>query len=168
MAAEPLRGPEPLKPDHDLAEFDCSIPALNEYLATQALADQRADKTRTYVALRGRRVVAFFSLAASSVEPEDPTDRASKGQGRHAIPVILLARLAVDSSEQGQGLGEAMLLEALARCARAAAAIGAQAVLVHAKDEGARAFYTRYGFEPSPTHPLHLIMLMKDVRKSLS
>ena len=126
------------------------------------------DKTRTYVALRGRRVVAFFSLAASSVEPGDATDRASKGQGRHAIPVILLARLAVDASEQGQGLGETMLLDALAKCAGAAGAIGARAVLVHAKDDRARAFYERYGFEPSPTHPLHLIMLMKDVRKSLS
>lgn len=167
MTGEPLRAPEPLDASHEVAEFDCGVPALNEYLATRALADQRAEKSRTYVAVRARRVVAFFSLAASSIEPEEATERAAKGQGRHPIPVILLARLAVDVSEQGRGLGEAMLIEALLRCAAAATAIGARAVLVHAKDEGARSFYEKYGFESSPTNRLHLIILMKDVRRNL-
>jgi hypothetical protein len=72
---------------------------------------QRAEKARTFVAARGRRVVAFFSLAAASVEPQEATERLAKGQGAQAIPVILLARLAVDSSEHGRGLGRAMLVE---------------------------------------------------------
>ncbi len=110
---------------------------------------------------------AYFSLAAASVEPADTTARLAKGQGRQPIPVILPGRLAVDLREQGHGLGEAMLVDALRRCARAAETIGARAVLVHAKDERARGFYARYGFEPSPTHPLHLVVLTKDVRMSL-
>jgi len=158
---------EPLAETHDVAAFDCGIPVLNLYLTRQAHADQRAEKARTFVAARSRRVVAFFSLAAASVEPQGATERLARGQGAQAIPVILLARLAVDSSEQRRGLGKALLVEAVARCTRAADIIGARAVLVHAKDPDARRFYEKHGFEPSPSNPLHLIVLMKDVRKSL-
>ena len=112
-------------------------------------------------------VVAYYSLAAGSVEAADATERLAKGQGQQAIPVVVLVRLAVDSSEQGHGLGESMLFQALARSADAARLIGVRAVLVHAKDAAARSFYERYGFEPSPTHPLHLVLLMKDIRKTL-
>jgi GNAT superfamily N-acetyltransferase len=158
---------EPLSEEHDVAVFDCGVPALNVYLTKQALADQRAEKARTFVAVRGRHVVAFFSFAAASVEPQDATARLARGQGAQAIPVILLARLAVDTSEQGRGLGGAMLVEAVARSAQAANIIGARAVLVHAKDPSARRFYEKHDFEPSPSNPLHLIVLMKDIRKSL-
>ena len=91
--------------------------------------------------------MAYVSLAAGSVRPDDVPGRVATGQGRQAIPVILLARLAVDTAEQGRGLGEAMLVEALARSCEAAGMIGARAVLVHAKNDEARAFYARYGFE---------------------
>ena len=168
MSAEAPLELGPFSEEHDVAGFDCGVPALDLYLTRQALADQRAEKARTLVAARGRHVVAFFSLAAASVEPQEATGRLAKGQGAQAIPVILLARLAVDSSEQGRGLGRAMLVEAAARCARAADIIGARAVLVHAKDPSARRFYEKFGFEPSPSNPLHLIVLMKDVRKSLA
>lgn len=168
MQFEPLVGPEPLDVRHELEGFHCGVPALDAYLRERALTDQRAEKSRTYVATRGRRAVAYFSLAAAGVEPGDATARLVKGQGRQLIPVVLLARLAVDLQEQGHGLGEAMLVDALRRCAQAADMIGARAVLVHAKDERARGFYVRYGFEPSPTNPLHLIVLMKDVRVSIS
>jgi GNAT superfamily N-acetyltransferase len=165
---EPLVGPEPLGPHHELEGFHCGVPALDAYLKERALTDQKAEKSRSYVAARGRRAVAYFSLAAAGVEPEDATTRPATGQGRQPIPVVLLARLAVDLHEQGRGLGEAMLVDALRRCAQAADTIGARAVLVHAKDERARGFYVRYGFEPSPTNPLHLVVLMKDVRVSLA
>jgi len=112
-------------------------------------------------------VVAYYSLAAGSVEAADATERPTKRQGQQAIPVVVLVRLAVDSSEQGHGLGESMLFQALARSADAARLIGVRAVLVHAKHAAARSFYERYGFEPSPTHPLHLVLLMKDIRKTL-
>ena len=167
MSAEALFAPEPLEPRHDLSSFDCGSPALNAYLSERALPDARAGKSVTQVACRGDRVVAYYSLAAGSVEPADASERLAKGQGRQPIPVIVLARLAVDLEEQGKGLGEQMLLQALARGAEAASLIGARAVLVHAKDDRARAFYLRCGFEPSPTHPLHLVMLMKDIRKTL-
>ena len=168
MSAEPVFGPEPLTSEHDVSAFDCGVSSLNTYLSEQALADQRADKSQTQVAVKGGRVVAYYSLAAGGVEVLEATERLAKGQGRQAIPVVLLARLAVDMTEQGHGLGEQMLREALARSAAAADIIGARALLVHAVNESAKDFYSRYGFEESPTHPLHLMLLMKDIRKTLA
>lgn len=167
MSAEALYGPEPLTSEHNVSAFDCGVPSLNSYLIDQALADQRAGKSRTLVAVRAERVVAYFSLAAGSVDVADATERLAKGQGRQAIPVVLLGRMAVDRGEQGRGLGSRMLLEAAARAAAAAEVIGARALLVQAVDDRARSFYLKHGFEPSPTHLLHLIMLMKDIRRSL-
>jgi predicted N-acetyltransferase YhbS len=160
-------GPEALSPAHDAGAFECGREELNGYLTKRAFADQQAEKSRTYVVCRGARVVAYLSLAAGSVERAEAPECLAKGQGQQSIPVILLARLAVDVSEQGRGLGEALLVEALRRSAAAADIIGARAVIVHAKDQEARSFYERYGFEGSPTNPLHLVLLMKDVRKSL-
>jgi GNAT superfamily N-acetyltransferase len=168
VSAEALFWPESLNAVHDTSAFSCGVPSLDDYLVRRALHDQSAGKARTYVVARGQRVVGYFSLAASSVEPRDAGDRLAKGQGRQPIPVVLLGRLAVDAREQSTGLGEALLVEALGKAALAAETIGARAVLVHAVDERARGFYTRYGFEPSPTDPLHLVMLMKDIRKTLS
>jgi GNAT superfamily N-acetyltransferase len=167
VSAEALFGPEPLEPRHDVSSFGCGAPALDDYLIDHALTDARAGKSQTQVACRGDSVVAYYSLAAGSVEPDAATERAATGQGRQPIPVIVLARLAVDLTEQSHGLGEQMLLQALARSAEAASLIGVRAVLVHAKAGAARGFYERYGFEPSPTHPLHLLLLMKDIRRSL-
>jgi GNAT superfamily N-acetyltransferase len=165
--ADLLLGPSPLDASHAVDGFDCGVPPLNDYLTRQPRADQKAGKSRTYVATRGRRVVAFFSLAAAGVVPADASERAARGQGPQLIPAIFLARLAVDSREQGMGLGQALLLDALARCEQAADVVGVRVVLVHAKDEAARAFYARHDFEPSPTCPLHLMILMKDVRATL-
>lgn len=167
MSADPLLGPEPLSPEHEVAGFECGKPSLDSYLIRQALQDERAHKTRTYVIARGRRVVGYFSLAAACVEPEQASERAAKGQGPQPVPAVLLGRLAVALGDQGQGFGEALLVEALTRAASAAGSIGARVVLVHAIDAEAAAFYARYGFEPSPTDPLHLMMLMKDVKRSL-
>jgi GNAT superfamily N-acetyltransferase len=167
VSAEALFGPEPLQARHDVSSLDCGAPALNDYLIDRALSDARAGKSQTQVACRGDSVVAYYSLAAGSVEASAATQRAAAGQDRQPIPVIVLARLAVDLTEQGHGLGEQMLVQALARSAEAASLIGVRAVLVHAKDQTARGFYERYGFEPSPTHPLHLLLLMKDIRKTL-
>jgi predicted N-acetyltransferase YhbS len=160
-------GPEPLGPDHNVQEFDCGVESLNEYLTRRALPDQRADKSQTLVVVRDERVCGYFSLAAASVDPEDATDRAARGQGAQAIPAVLLARLAVDIRCKGQGIGGALLVEALARSAAAADLIGARVVLVNAVSDEAKGFYLHYGFEPSPTNPLHLVMLMKDIRKTL-
>jgi GNAT superfamily N-acetyltransferase len=89
-----------------------------------------------------------------------------KGQGRYPVPVILMARFALDPKEQGKGYGRTLFRDALPRALAGAEAIGGRAFLVHAKDEEARAFYARFGLEASPTNPLHLFLLCKDIRKS--
>jgi GNAT superfamily N-acetyltransferase len=165
--AEPLLGPEPLAAHHDTSAFDCGVPALNAFLARFALANQASGAARTYVALRGARVAGYYSLAAASAEPERAAARVSKGLARHAIPLTLLARLAVDRSEQGAGLGEALLKDAIKRHLQAQAIIGSRALVAHAKDGRVAAFYVRYGFQPSPTDPLHLYLLTKDMKRTL-
>jgi GNAT superfamily N-acetyltransferase len=168
VTAEPLGVFEPLRPDHEVAFFACGSPSLDEYLATRALGDGRAHKSRTYVAVEGNRVVGYYSLAAASVEPEHSTARSRAGQGRQPIPAILLARLAVADSRQGRGLGEALLIDALGRCGAAAESIGARVVLVHVADARARAFYVRYGFEAAPARPSTPMLLMKDLLATFS
>jgi GNAT superfamily N-acetyltransferase len=101
--------------------------------------------------------------AGRRLRPEDSTPRVAKGLGNYPVPIILLARLAVDRTEQGKGLGAALLRDAIFRAARAADIVGCRAILVHAKDKQAQAFYRRFGFEPSPVNELHLYLLMKDI-----
>lgn len=164
----PLSSPVALAREHDLSHFDCGVAALNDYLCKYALANHQNGSARTYVAVRGQRVVGYYSLAAGSVSPEQVPERVKKGLARHPIPVILLARLAVDRSEQGKGLGAALLKDAILRAARAADLVGCRALLVHAKDQGAQAFYRRFGFESSPVNELHLYLLMKDILANLA
>jgi len=165
--AAPLLGPEPLAAHHDTSAFDCEYPALNTFLARFALVNQATGAARTYVALRGARVVGYYSLAAASAEPERAAPRVAKGLARHAIPLTLLARLAVDRSEQRAGLGKALLKDAIKRHLQAQTIIGSRALVAHAKDERAAAFYLRYGFQPSPTDSLHLYLITKDMKKTL-
>jgi predicted N-acetyltransferase YhbS len=102
-------------------------------------------------------------LAAGSVEPTDAPIRVTKGLGKYAVPIILLARLAVDAKETGKGLGSALLKDALLRALQSSDLVGCRAVVVHAKHAAAQVYYGRFGFEPSPTHELHLFLLMKDI-----
>jgi predicted N-acetyltransferase YhbS len=163
----PLASPVPLDATHDLSAFNCGVPALNNYLKKFALQSQRSRSGRTYVACRGERVVGFYTLAAASVRREETPARVAKGLAAHPVPVILLARLAVDAGEKGKGLGSGLLRDALLRAVQAADIIGCRAVLVHGKDEIARAFYQRFGFEPAPADPLRLFLLLKDIKASL-
>jgi GNAT superfamily N-acetyltransferase len=164
---EPLGQPTPLDRSHDLSSFDCGVPALNDYLRKFAYANHQNRSARTYVAARGACVVGFYTLAAGSVRPEDASPRTAHGLDQYPVPVILLARLGVDVREQGRGLGKALLKDAILRAAQASDLIGSRAILTHAKDERARSFYARFGFEPSPVDEYHLYLLMKDVRKTL-
>ncbi len=163
----PLNSPVPLDATHDLSAFDCGVPALNNYLTKFALQTQRGQSARTDVATRGQRVVGYYTLAAASARREETPARVAKGLAAHPVPVILLARLAVDATEKGKGLGAGLLKDALLRAVAAADIVGCRAVMVHAKDEGARAFYERFGFEPSPTDPLRLFLPMKDIKAAL-
>jgi GNAT superfamily N-acetyltransferase len=152
----------------DLDRFDCGVPALDEWLERFALSDQGAGASVTYVLERGRRIIGFYTLAPHVIEPEEVSRRLGAGlPRRRPIPVFLLARLGLDRSVQGIGLGGDLLRDALARCAAVADGIGGRAVLVHAKDAGAAAFYQRYGFVPLEQNPNHLYMLMKNLRASI-
>lgn len=149
--------------DH-LDAFDCGQPALNIYLQRFALGNQKANCAQTYVACCAEDVAGFYSLAVGSVEPSVAAPRVVKGMPKHPVPVMLLARLAVDTAHQGVGLGRALLKDALIRTVRAADIAGIRALLVHAKDEAARNWYLQWEFEPSVTDPLHLYLLMKDLK----
>jgi GNAT superfamily N-acetyltransferase len=138
--AENLNSPALLTKDHDRSSFDCGVPALNDYLKQYALQNQKKHAARTYVATRGNRIVAYYSLAYGSVSLEEAPQTVKSRLPRHAIPVILLARLAVDSTEQGSGLGAALLKDALLRTIQAAEIAGLRAMLVHAKDDSPRTF----------------------------
>jgi predicted N-acetyltransferase YhbS len=116
---------------------------------------------------RAGRVVGYYSLSAGSVRKEESPARIAKGLAKHPIGVILLARLAVDRNEHGSGLGKSLLVDALSRALTAADAIGARAILVHAIDDEAAAFYGKFGFEPSPLDSKQLLLLMKDLRATL-
>jgi GNAT superfamily N-acetyltransferase len=164
----PLSKVEAISDNHDVSRFDCGgHESLNDWLKRFALTNQRNESARTYVVHRSGMVVGYYSISAGSVSVEEAPTRISKGLARHPIPVILLARLAVDKNEKGAGLGRALLKDALVRIAQAADIVGARAVLVHAIDEQASKFYLHFGFEPSPIHELQLMLLMKDLRKAL-
>lgn len=148
--------------------FDCGQPALNQFLQRYALVNQKASSAQTYVCCQTGEVVGFYSLAVGSVEPEMTPPRVSKGLARHPVPVMILARLAVDLCHQGQGLGKALLKDALLRTAHAADIAGIRCLLVHAKDDAARHWYLSWEFEPSPTDPYHLFLMLKDLKGLLS
>ena len=158
---------EKISPDHVIAGFECGVAALNDWLLRFARTNQAAGTSQTYVVHRSGRVVGYYAIAAASVHRDDSPERVVKGLSRHPVPVAMIARLAVDRSEHGKGLGAALLKDALVRINGAADIIGVRAVLVHAMDEAARAFYQRFDFVPSPVDPLQMFLLMKDVRHAL-
>ncbi|MHB1532965.1 GNAT family N-acetyltransferase [Acidithiobacillus sp.] len=148
--------------------FNCGQPALNQFLQRYALVNQKANSAQTYVCCQAGVVVGFYSLAAGSVDPESAPPRVMKGLARHPVPVLILARLAVDQNHQGKGLGKALLKDALLRTAQAADIAGIRCLLVHAKDEAARQWYEAWDFEPSPTDPYHLFLMLEDLKALLA
>ncbi len=144
--------------------FDCGQPALNQFLQRFALVNQKSNSAQTYVSCHSASVVGFYSLVVGSVEPAAAAPRVTKGMPQHPVPVMILARLAVDLQHQGAGLGKALVKDALLRTAQAADIAGIRALLVHAKDEPARQWYLNWEFEPSPSDPFHLFLLMKDIK----
>lgn len=162
-----LSGVEVLSKAHHVEQFDCERhESLNLWLTRYALQSQSSDSSRTYVVHRANRVVGYYAISAGSISREEVPHRVAKAQP-NPIPVSLLGRLAVDKHEQGIGLGKALLKDALLRIERAADILGIRAVLVHAIDAQAKAFYEKFDFEPCPGNDLHLLLLMKDLRKQL-
>lgn len=161
LICEPVRK---LTASDDLESFDCGQSALNQFLQRFALVNQKSNSAQTYVSCCSNAVVGFYSLAVGSVEPATAAPRVIKGIAQHPVPVMILARLAVDLQHQGVGLGKALLKDALLRTVHAAEIAGIRALLVHAKDESARQWYLNWEFEPSASDPFHLFLLLKDIK----
>lgn len=156
---------EKLRREHVLDAFDCGQPDLNAWLIKYALQNQSANAAQTYVGLVDNRVVGYYSLAVGQVEYSEAPERLRKGLARHPVPVMLLARLAVHKNWQGKGVGRALLRDAILRTLQASDIAGIRALVVHAKDDAAKRYYQQFDFVPSPTDPLHLFVLIKDLRK---
>jgi GNAT superfamily N-acetyltransferase len=158
-------GPVLLGADHSIEDFDCGNEVLNEWLRTKAVHNQREGGSRTWVVLDGRRVVAFYASSTAVLMRSQATKRAARNQP-DPLPAVLLGRLAVDSQYQGRGLAAALLKHFVLKSVEVAELTGVRLLLVHAKNDPARRFYLRYGFEPSPVDDMTLILLVKDIRPS--
>lgn len=158
--------PEPLANNHRIDSFSSGTPALDDWLRRRALANQASGASRTFVACTDGRVVAYYALAAGGVAVAAATGRFRRNMP-DPIPVVILARLAVDRAYQRRGLGRALFHDAAERIVNAADAIGIRGVLVHAISEEAKAFYTALGFDPSPLEPMTLMATLADIRAAL-
>jgi GNAT superfamily N-acetyltransferase len=159
------RSIEKLRRDHPIDAFDCGQESQNQWLRKHALQNQGAGAAQSYVGLLGGVVIGYYSLAVGQIEYINAPERLRKGLARHPVPIMLLARLAVDKSWQKKGVGRALLRDAVLRTLQAAEIAGIRALAVHAKDDAARRYYEQFDFEASPADPLHLLVLLKDLRK---
>lgn len=156
---------EKLSPLHPVASFDCGEGALNKFLSGFAYSNQQANASKTYVGLHNGDIVGFYTLVSGAVAYDEAPDRVIKGLSRHPVPIIILARIATAKTSQGKGVGASLLKDAMKRAASAADIVGARALVAHAKNDSARSFYERFDFISSPTNPLHLFLLMKDLQR---
>jgi GNAT superfamily N-acetyltransferase len=157
-----LSAPEPIGTHHQIGEFSSGVVSLDEWLKRRALANQAGGAARTFVVCEADKVIGYYALASGAV-----TGRFRRNIPG-PIPVVVLARLAVDRAYQGHGLGRAMFRDAARRVVHAAETIGIRGIIVHAISDNARAFYRALGFESSPIEPMTLVVTLADIRKSLA
>ena len=155
---------EKLRRDHRVDGFDCGKEPLNRFLIRFALQSQLSNSSQTYLAMADDGIAGFYTLVFGNVAYDDAPERLRKGVARHPIPLMILARLAVSRPWAGKGLGSGLLKDAMLRTLDAAEIAGLRAFAVHAKDDEALAFYKRFDFISSPSDPMHLLVLLKDVR----
>lgn len=160
--------PRKLAADDPVEDFRCGKRALDEWLARYALTNQASGMATVFVSTTvGGAIAGFYALSAGGVARADASVSVAKGVPRHPVPVVVLTRMAVHEQHQGAGIGRSLLRDAVIRVATAAELIGVRALLIHAKDDDARAFYLAQAeFEASPTDPLHLFLLLKDLKKA--
>jgi predicted N-acetyltransferase YhbS len=158
---------ERLDSRHLLESFNSGQAELDGWLRRHGLAAQQMDSARTFLLSDGGRVIGYFSLTMGSVRRAEAPRRLVRGLPGYPVGMVLLARLAVDRSEQGTGRGALLLAEALRKAVAAGEAVAARLVVVDAIDEQAASFYRRHGFIPAPEHPLRLYRRMSDIRASL-
>ncbi|MGH9598645.1 MAG: GNAT family N-acetyltransferase [Terracidiphilus sp.] len=161
-----LLPPAPLADHHEFADFRCGEPALDDWLTRRARANQAGGASRTYVLCEGNRVTAYYALASGAIAMENAPGRFRRNMP-NPIPVAVLARLAVDCTWKGRGIGRALFRDAALRVSRAADAIGIRGIVVHAISEDARNFYLALGFDPGPKEPMTLTVTLADVQALL-
>jgi GNAT superfamily N-acetyltransferase len=164
-ALGPILAPAPLLPSHDVSRFDCGKVPLNDWLKHTALRSE-ARSARCYVAQRRQIVVGFYCLAAGAVVHEG-APRKLRQNLPSPSPAVIIGRLAVDKDHQGQGLGRALLQDALLRVTKASELVRARAVLVHAVDQEAVPFYARYGFRSFPLGNRTLYLPIEEIIQEL-
>jgi len=163
-----LSPPQPLADNHDIETFTSGESSLDDWLRRRAQANQVSGATRTYVVCEGNaRVIAYYALASGVVTVASAPGRFKRNMPG-PIPVLVLARLAVDKKWQGKGLGRALFRDAAQRVAQAAEVIGIRGILVHAISEEARKFHLKLGFLPSKHEPMTLMVTLADIREVLS
>lgn len=171
MSRPRYRPPEPIASRHDLGAFRCRSSEQAEWLRRYARQSAGSSTTRVFVVTEHDRsqVVAYYAWRMAQIRPVDAPERLRKGAGRYPQPVALLARLGVDLDHERRGLGAALLQDVFARLPELSDEIGCRGLLVHAESEEARDFYLHLvpEFETSPTDDLHLLLLMKDIRRTL-
>ena len=160
-----LAAPQPLDAHHRVEAFDCGKPALTDWLLRHARQAQGSGSARTFVCCDGDRVAGYYSLTVGQIDTLEAPERVRKGMGQYPIPVIILARLAVDRDHQGRGLGWILLQDAILRAVAVSEQAGIRALLTHPIDADAEAFYRRFGFESTPGNERQLILLLKDARR---
>lgn len=162
---------EPIAPNHSTESFDCGSDEQTNWLRQHALQAHQSDTAKVYVVCldSAPKVVGYYALSAGSIEHADAPPRLVKGAGRYPIPVVILTRLGVDVTEQGHGLGLELVRDALFQVAAIADRIGVRALLIHAETAEVVDFYRAIdpAFEPSPTDPLHVVLLIKDLRRAI-
>jgi GNAT superfamily N-acetyltransferase len=164
-----LRGPRPLGRRDFREGFECGVPSLDSWLERHALSAGAVGSARVYVVTDSDDgVLGYYALTVAALEHSEATRRAAKGMPRHSIPAMLLSRLAVDRTVQGRGVGAMLLRDALERTLVVADLAGVRLLLVHAVNDEARTFYEHFGFEPSPSDPLNLQFLIKDIKATVA
>jgi len=158
--------PERLNSEHDVSAFDCGVPELDDWLKRRARQNEDSGASRTFVITAGRRVVGYYALATGAVSRVKATGRLRRNMPE-PIPVMVLARLAVDHEHQGTGLGAALLKDALLRTLQASEIAGIRAVLLHAISESSKRFYLHYGFAESPIDPMTMMIALEELERAL-
>lgn len=157
-----MLAPALLNDTHDLTQFSCGKPVLDDWLRKRARANQVAGASRTYVVAENERVIGYYCLASGAIAAIDAPGAIRRNMP-DPIPMAIVGRLAVDQAFQGRGLGPALLQDAVMRVQQAASIMGIRGVLVHALDQNAALFYERYGFVSSPGAPLTMILSLRAI-----
>ena len=158
-----LGAPEPLTDAHSVDDFDCGEATLDDWLRRRARANQSSGASRTFVAADPEgRVRAYYAMAAGAVSHQLATSRVRRNMP-DPVPVMVLARLAVDRRAQGIHLGASLLQDAVDRAHAVSQHAGVRALLVHALNDRARQFYEHYGFQASPAHPMTLMLRLSSL-----